>query len=570
MPEQPFLALIVERNQAARASQHGIAVAQEKEQQKQHDCESEQRTQGAEKETAAQAGGALQNLAGAGNQPGLNLLRRNARVRLQPNVDARDPGKLLQIGKRFDVELGGGFLQLLQQRRNLRHEIDRQRAQGQQDGDRREHRQHARRNPPARESAPQAQIQRIQQECEKRGPGHGADKRRENQDQGVAQNGGDDERENARIKARCGRHRAILPLRPAGRPANGTTVISITVNNQMVNVDAEPDTPLLWVLRDHLGMTGTKFGCGMALCGACTVHIDGAATRSCVLPLSAVAGKSITTIEGLSRDRSHAVQKAWLEIDVPQCGYCQSGQIMSAAALLKAQSQTQRRRYRCGHVRQYLPLRYLPKNPQGDSPRRGIAREGRGEVRPVSDPSRRDFLNATATVGGGLILALALPEARRPARSSAAAGRCRGSPAGGQLNAWLKIAGDNSITIIVDRSEMGQGVYTALPMLLAEELNIDFDAIRIVAAPVGDAYINPGNGGQITGTSNSVQDVLGQAAHGGRNRAHHADCGCGQALARRSGTVPRREWQHRQRTGQGPDLRPAGRLRPRSCRFPKT
>ena len=112
-------------------------------------------------------------------------------------------------------------------------------------------------------------------------------------------------------------------------------MISITVNNQMVNVDAEPDTPLLWVLRDHLGMTGTKYGCGMALCGACTVHIDGAATRSCVLPLSAVSGKSITTIEGLSRDRSHAVQRAWLEIDVPQCGYCQSGQIMSAAALLK-------------------------------------------------------------------------------------------------------------------------------------------------------------------------------------------------------------------------------------------
>jgi isoquinoline 1-oxidoreductase alpha subunit len=111
---------------------------------------------------------------------------------------------------------------------------------------------------------------------------------------------------------------------------------TITLNNQMVNVDADPDTPLLWVLRDHLGMTGTKFGCGMALCGACTVHIDGAPTRSCVLPLRAVAGKSITTIEGLSLDRSHAVQRAWLEIDVPQCGYCQSGQIMSAAALLKA------------------------------------------------------------------------------------------------------------------------------------------------------------------------------------------------------------------------------------------
>jgi isoquinoline 1-oxidoreductase alpha subunit len=120
------------------------------------------------------------------------------------------------------------------------------------------------------------------------------------------------------------------------RLASGLAMTTIRVNNQMVNVDADSDTPLLWVLRDHLGMTGTKYGCGMALCGACTVHIDGAATRSCVLPLSAVQGKSITTVEGLSSDRSHAVQKAWLEIDVPQCGYCQSGQIMSAAALLKA------------------------------------------------------------------------------------------------------------------------------------------------------------------------------------------------------------------------------------------
>jgi isoquinoline 1-oxidoreductase alpha subunit len=108
----------------------------------------------------------------------------------------------------------------------------------------------------------------------------------------------------------------------------------LKVNNRLMDTDAAPDTPLLWVLRDHLGMTGTKFGCGMALCGACTVHLEGAAVRSCVLPLSAVEGRGITTIEGLSPDRSHAVQKAWLEIDVPQCGYCQSGQIMSAAALL--------------------------------------------------------------------------------------------------------------------------------------------------------------------------------------------------------------------------------------------
>jgi aerobic-type carbon monoxide dehydrogenase small subunit (CoxS/CutS family) len=110
----------------------------------------------------------------------------------------------------------------------------------------------------------------------------------------------------------------------------------ISVNDRAIDVDAAPDTPLLWVLRDHLAMTGTKYGCGIALCGACTVHIDGVATRSCVLPLGAVAGKRVTTIEGLSADRSHAVQRAWIELDVPQCGYCQSGQIMSAAALLAA------------------------------------------------------------------------------------------------------------------------------------------------------------------------------------------------------------------------------------------
>ena len=109
----------------------------------------------------------------------------------------------------------------------------------------------------------------------------------------------------------------------------------LEVNGRVIEVEAAADTPLLWVLRDHLAMTGTKYGCGMALCGACTVHVDGVAVRSCVLPLGALEGKRITTIEGLSTDRRHAVQRAWIELDVPQCGYCQSGQIMSAAALLK-------------------------------------------------------------------------------------------------------------------------------------------------------------------------------------------------------------------------------------------
>ena len=110
--------------------------------------------------------------------------------------------------------------------------------------------------------------------------------------------------------------------------------MQITVNGIKRDVDISPDTPLLWVLRDVLGLTGTKFGCGMAQCGACTVHVGGQPLRSCVMPLSAVAGQEITTIEGLSPDGNHAVQRAWAELDVVQCGYCQSGQIMSAAALL--------------------------------------------------------------------------------------------------------------------------------------------------------------------------------------------------------------------------------------------
>ena len=110
---------------------------------------------------------------------------------------------------------------------------------------------------------------------------------------------------------------------------------SLKINGKAQQVDADPSTPMLWVLRDHLNMPGTKFGCGMAQCGACTVHLDGNAVRSCSFPVSAVGKSAITTIEGLSVDGTHPVQKAWLEHDVAQCGYCQGGQIMSAAALLK-------------------------------------------------------------------------------------------------------------------------------------------------------------------------------------------------------------------------------------------
>jgi isoquinoline 1-oxidoreductase alpha subunit len=108
----------------------------------------------------------------------------------------------------------------------------------------------------------------------------------------------------------------------------------ISVNNKLLTVDADPDTPMLWVLRDHLNLVGTKFGCGIAQCGACTIHLEGSAQRSCQLPVSAVGNYKITTIEGLSAEGTHPVQQAWSEMDVPQCGYCQAGQIMAASALL--------------------------------------------------------------------------------------------------------------------------------------------------------------------------------------------------------------------------------------------
>ncbi len=110
--------------------------------------------------------------------------------------------------------------------------------------------------------------------------------------------------------------------------------VKFQVNGKAVNANAEPDTPLLWVIRDELGMTGTKFGCGIAQCGACTVHVNGVPVRSCQTPLSTVSGKKVSTVEGLSKNNSHPLQMAWIKHDVPQCGYCQSGQLMSASALL--------------------------------------------------------------------------------------------------------------------------------------------------------------------------------------------------------------------------------------------
>ena len=139
----------------------------------------------------------------------------------------------------------------------------------------------------------------------------------------------------------------------------------LNINGKQYDVAAPADTPLLWVLRDELGLTGTKFGCGMALCGACTIHIDGQPGRACVTPISSLAGKKVVTIEAIGADKvGKAVQAAWTDLGVPQCGYCQAGQIMSATALLEAEAQAHGRRYRRGHERQHLPLRNLRPHPR--------------------------------------------------------------------------------------------------------------------------------------------------------------------------------------------------------------
>ncbi|MBI4766001.1 MAG: molybdopterin-dependent oxidoreductase [Deltaproteobacteria bacterium] len=240
-------------------------------------------------------------------------------------------------------------------------------------------------------------------------------------------------------------------------------MILLNVNGKNYRVEAAEDTPLLWVIRDHLGLTGTKFGCGISRCGACTVHVDGEAVRSCITPVSTLAGKKVITIEGLSVDGRHPVQQAWIDDEVPQCGYCHSGQIMSAAALLfkipkpadadidKAMSGNL---CRCGT---YQRIRRAIHRAAGMMEREGSGKKAIAE----SIPS---FV----------------------------------------FNPFVRIGQDERVTILVNKSEMGQGVYTALAMLVAEELECDWARVRVEPAPVDPVYNHTAFGIQMTGGSTSV------------------------------------------------------------------
>jgi len=250
--------------------------------------------------------------------------------------------------------------------------------------------------------------------------------------------------------------------------------LKLSVNRKEYTVIAAPETPLLWVIRDNIGLTGTKYGCGIARCGACTVHVDGKAVRSCRTPVSKVVGKEITTIEGLSPDENHSVQRAWIEEEVPQCGYCHSGQIMSAAAL--------------------LAVHPSPTDADIDKAMFGqVCRCG------TYQRIRRAIHRASEMKAGEGIMVASSPRTRHS--SSQAAGDLRRSF---MLNPFIRIGTDETITLIVNHSEMGQGVYTSLPMLMAEELECDWNKISVEAAPVDPAYNHTARGMQATGGSTSI------------------------------------------------------------------
>ncbi len=245
---------------------------------------------------------------------------------------------------------------------------------------------------------------------------------------------------------------------------DGVETLTLNVNHKEYKVAVSPKTPLLWVIREDIRLTGTKYGCGIARCGACTVHVDGKAVRSCSTPVSDAVGKKIITIEGLSTDGNHPLQKAWIEEDVPQCGYCHSGQIMSAAALLARNPKPTDADIDAGMSHNIC--------------RCGTYQRIRKAIHRASE------MMAQGDDPGGAGPALAASSRRCTFESEAASG----SGEAVELNAFVRIGADEVITISVNHSEMGQGVYTSLPMLVAEELECDWTKIRIEAAPVAEPY----------------------------------------------------------------------------------
>ncbi len=291
----------------------------------------------------------------------------------------------------------------------------------------------------------------------------------------------------------------------------------LDINNESFSVDAPADMPLLWVLRDALSMTGTKFGCGIAQCGACTVHLDGHAVRSCVFPIAAVEGHKITTIEGIEASEvGKKVQAAWLKWDVPQCGYCQSGQIMSACALLAANPAPHRRRYRRGNGRQYLSMRNVSPHSGGHQIGGGRSMMPDGLFAPDASapqaPERRAFLRLGLSATGALMLGFSFqtfagqPETVNPLDVIQGDADVAPRPGVFEPNAFVQISSSGEIVLVMPKVEMGQGIYTAIAMLIAEELEVSLDSVTLEHAPPdAKLYTDPALRGQATGGSRSIR-----------------------------------------------------------------
>ena len=260
-----------------------------------------------------------------------------------------------------------------------------------------------------------------------------------------------------------------------GRACGETMAYTINVNGADHTVDVDEGMPLLWVLRDVLGMTGTKFSCGVAQCGACMVQVDGEAQPSCVLPIDGVGAAKITTIEAIAATPAgRKVQKAWIDLDVVQCGYCQSGQVVAARRPADRQRRADRRGHRRGHAAQRVPLRNLRPHPRGDpSGGQGMRRETMLHAPWPADPQRRALLKAAAA--GGLLVAFHIPAAAAEAKDEFAP------------NAQVRLRPDGHVIINLPRSEMGQGVFTALAMMAAEEMDVDLDKVSVGDSARGEA-----------------------------------------------------------------------------------
>ena len=261
--------------------------------------------------------------------------------------------------------------------------------------------------------------------------------------------------------------------------------LTLTVNGQRHELDVEPEMPLLWALRDFLKLRGTKYGCGIAACGACTVHMNGAAVRACVVPVSAAAGGTITTIEGLGGE--HPVQRAWLELQVPQCGYCQCGQIMQAAALLAQTPKPTSEQIRAGMNGNLCRC--------GTYPRIEAAVRRAAELTADAGPglsvlTRREFVVSA----GGFALAVQIP---LPAAWAADAPT--GAPARADatnfVTAYLEIDADGAVTLHSPTTEMGQGTHTAHAVIVADELGVDLERVRVVTAEPADPFRRGGQMG---------------------------------------------------------------------------